>query len=405
MTLAERPGRNDPCVCGSGRKYKHCCLHRGEATPIAGEADAAALNDLGNACLAAGRTEDAIAAYRRALARRPDYVEAHYNLAAALRDWGQPEAAAASLRTALRLRPDFAAAHNSLGAALQELGEIDAAIASTRTALRLAPDYAEAHFNLHSLLLEPGRLAPSIECLQRAVALRPEEGGFRFFLGMLLEYAGDSAAAAGHFERIARGSDLDQARLDAWQYLRAAASPLPPVIGSSIQAFRLGLAAATVDGLVLEFGVRFGVSIRQIAALAGQQVHGFDSFQGLPENWHREPRASYTTRGAVPAVPKNVALHAGWFADTLPQFRERHAGPVRFMNLDCDLYSSTATVLALLADRIVPGTVMVFDEYIGHEHWRDDEFRAFEEAAARHGWRCEHLCFSFATRQVAVRIR
>jgi hypothetical protein len=20
------PGRNDPCPCGSGRKYKHCCL-------------------------------------------------------------------------------------------------------------------------------------------------------------------------------------------------------------------------------------------------------------------------------------------------------------------------------------------------------------------------------------------
>ncbi|MCE2482866.1 MAG: SEC-C domain-containing protein [Alphaproteobacteria bacterium] len=21
-------GRNDPCPCGSGRKYKHCCLGR-----------------------------------------------------------------------------------------------------------------------------------------------------------------------------------------------------------------------------------------------------------------------------------------------------------------------------------------------------------------------------------------
>jgi hypothetical protein len=26
-----RPGRNDPCPCGSGRKYKRCCLERDAA--------------------------------------------------------------------------------------------------------------------------------------------------------------------------------------------------------------------------------------------------------------------------------------------------------------------------------------------------------------------------------------
>jgi hypothetical protein len=23
--VSNRPGRNDPCTCGSGKKYKHCC--------------------------------------------------------------------------------------------------------------------------------------------------------------------------------------------------------------------------------------------------------------------------------------------------------------------------------------------------------------------------------------------
>ena len=155
---------------------------------------------------------------------------------------------------------------------------------------------------------------------------------------------------------------------------------------------------------MLEFGVRFGASIRQIAALARQDVHGFDSFQGLPEDWHRESRGSYTTGGVLPEVPENVFLHAGWFEDTLPRFLERHPGAVRFINIDCDLYSSTATVLELLADRIGPGTVIVFDEYLGYEHWREDEFRAFQEAVARRGWAYELLCFSFSTKQVAVRI-
>ena len=34
-------GRNDPCHCGSGRKYKHCCLDKDEATARAASADAA----------------------------------------------------------------------------------------------------------------------------------------------------------------------------------------------------------------------------------------------------------------------------------------------------------------------------------------------------------------------------
>jgi len=41
-------------------------------------------------------------------------------------------------------------------------------------------------------------------------------------------------------------------------------------------------------------GATFGPA-SLIAALAKQPVHGFDSFQGLPEDWHAEPRGSYST--------------------------------------------------------------------------------------------------------------
>jgi hypothetical protein len=39
---APRPGRNEPCHCGSGRKYKHCCLEKDEAAEAAARAKAAA---------------------------------------------------------------------------------------------------------------------------------------------------------------------------------------------------------------------------------------------------------------------------------------------------------------------------------------------------------------------------
>jgi hypothetical protein len=37
-----RPGRNEPCHCGSGRKYKQCCLPKDEAEAATVRAAAAA---------------------------------------------------------------------------------------------------------------------------------------------------------------------------------------------------------------------------------------------------------------------------------------------------------------------------------------------------------------------------
>jgi hypothetical protein len=39
-----RPGRNEPCHCGSGKKYKQCCLAKDEAAAAKARADAAAAN-------------------------------------------------------------------------------------------------------------------------------------------------------------------------------------------------------------------------------------------------------------------------------------------------------------------------------------------------------------------------
>jgi hypothetical protein len=41
VTAGQAPGRNDPCHCGSGRKYKHCCLEKDEAAAREARAKAA----------------------------------------------------------------------------------------------------------------------------------------------------------------------------------------------------------------------------------------------------------------------------------------------------------------------------------------------------------------------------
>jgi hypothetical protein len=141
-------------------------------------------------------------------------------------------------------------------------------------------------------------------------------------------------------------------------------------------------------GLILEFGVFKGATIRRIAdSCAGEKVFGFDSFRGLPERWVGSRNASTTmdVGGNLPSVPSNVTLIAGWFDDTLPKFLGQNPGPVGFLHIDCDIYSSTKTVFDALKDRLAPGCVIVFDEFFGYHGFKRHEYRAFHEFIAETG--------------------
>jgi len=162
----------------------------------------------------------------------------------------------------------------------------------------------------------------------------------------------------------------------------------------------------TLDGIVAEFGVNEGGSITYIAKrMAKQIIHGFDSFEGLPEGWSGNTMAAgyFNRDGKLPKVPSNVRLHPGWFSDSLPRFVADNSGPVAFLHVDCDLYSSTACIFEHLGDRVVPGTVIVFDEYFNYPAWQTHEHRAFREFITRLGKSFEYISYSF--KQVAVIMR
>jgi len=159
------------------------------------------------------------------------------------------------------------------------------------------------------------------------------------------------------------------------------------------------------DGLYCEFGVYTGATINHIAGHAPQQtIHGFDSFEGLPETWRTGFAEGAFTMSGLPRVRKNVELHKGWFDQSLPVWAEAHPGPVAFLHLDADLYSSTKTVFDLLGDRIVPGTVIQFDEYFNYPGWQDGEFKAFGEFVDSREVEFEYLGYCNQHEQVSVRI-
>jgi tetratricopeptide (TPR) repeat protein len=101
-------------------------------------------NDLGTARAMQGRLDDAIIAFERELQNNPGSAEAHGNLANALRLQDRLPEAIAHFEEALRLRPTFAEGHHNLGLALLALGQRERAIACFHEALALKPNYSAA---------------------------------------------------------------------------------------------------------------------------------------------------------------------------------------------------------------------------------------------------------------------
>ncbi|MBP2302901.1 class I SAM-dependent methyltransferase [Azospirillum picis] len=284
------------------------------------------------------------------------------------------------------------------------LGDDDEALAHFDALLADDPEHAAAWFGSHAQALHRHGPDEALRRLRRATRCGGANGKYWGYLAATLRLLGrdgeaDAVEAAEIGDNPKRRPLPDGARA----LLPHLAADFR-LFGNSARLLRHALACAGLPGLVLEFGVRRGTSLDHIAEAAGQDVHGFDSFEGLPEGWVNSPRGVLTTGRQLPRVRGNARLHVGWFEDSLPPFLADTPGPLRFANVDSDIYASARTVLGALADRVRPGSVIVFDEYIGNRSWRDDEYRAFQEFAAETGLRYEYFAASPYTKQVAVRV-
>ena len=148
------------------------------------------------------------------------------------------------------------------------------------------------------------------------------------------------------------------------------------------------------DGLWLEFGVFRGHTLGLISKWKNQYcgangslpVHGFDTFEGLPTNWRPGyPAGAFSAGGPNIAVPENARLVKGLFIDTLPGFLRQMDNttgshtPVSFVHVDCDIYEGTRDVFFLLQNRLVKGTIIIFDELFNYPEYEKHEIKALYE--------------------------
>jgi Tfp pilus assembly protein PilF len=327
------------------------------------------------------------------------------NLAAVLHEQGRPAEACAVLYPHLQGGEDcplgwHPVGWNTLGVSLLAQGLVAEAAGCFQRAHQQDSSNPLPLVHLHGALFDDQDTTLARRALEAAAAVAPTDPATRFHLGVIWGLLSPDAAKRHHAVLPPAAAPWQS----SWAFFLENRDKETRVFGCTASTLRFAAALAHVQGLVLEFGVRFGTSLRVLQAAVDQTVHGFDTFTGLPEDWHTMPKGAYSTGGRVPELGPTMPLHPGLFADTLPGFLDAHPGPARLVHVDCDLYGATLDALRPLAERVGPGTVLVFDEYLMNPHWREDEHRAFTEVAAALGWRFRYAAVSFVTNQAVVEI-
>jgi len=152
--------------------------------------------------------------------------------------------------------------------------------------------------------------------------------------------------------------------------------------------FEYSLPLCDKNGLFLEFGVWKGRTINLCAdILPDTTFYGFDSFEGLPEEWIIKntndlgikkskivPKGHFALN-SFPEVRNNVKLVKGFYNQSLVPWIEENLTDdsyISWLHLDADLYSSTIYILEKLNKYIVPGTIIRCDELVD---WRLEGFK------------------------------
>jgi predicted O-linked N-acetylglucosamine transferase (SPINDLY family) len=208
----QKLGRNDLCSCGSGKKYKQCCMNKAgakspQANPGPSKANIAlalkqaslafqsgdmqgavslcqnilrvdpsnevALNLLGILAYMSGQNQVAIQLLNKAVDRKPDYADAHNNLAEVYRASGDVKSAIHHLQTAIKIKPNHIDALVNYGNALQDINEHETSLDMYRQVLDINPKHLGALSNTANLLQQLNRHHEAIEIYQKLIAIDP----------------------------------------------------------------------------------------------------------------------------------------------------------------------------------------------------------------------------------------
>ena len=317
------------------------------------------------------------------------------NLGLALKDLGLLERAEEIFTSLLSQEKDFVPALINYGNLLNDGARLSEAQTQFVKAIEVNPDNALVYWNLHSLSQDRDTARSILElCLSKD----PANELANITLAGLLAFEGNSS----HLRQLADNGYRDNPLVRSIEWIMSLPE-LPQIHFNRWALFDAAVARADRSRPMYEFGVWMGNSFRYLidSFPAG---FGFDTFEGLPENWHGLPPGTYSSFGQVPNI-LGADFITGEFRDTLPGFFGETRPMAGLINFDADLYSSTMTALTHAAPVIDDRTVLIFDELIVNRNWEQDEFRALREFCEAEKLSFEVFAVSLFTKQAACLLR
>ena len=369
----------------------------------------------------------------------PNSVYPHYALGTAFSKIGENDKAVYHCRRFLEIDPvacdakfkedNLATVYNNLAVSLKTLGFLDQAEIEFTEALRLDDQFAAAYNNYGNLLNDKARLPEARQCFMRAIEINPEDhiaywnlhatsknmGEAQsiieaciskcptdeiaiFTLAGLRAFNGDRRA----FEELLEYGFKDEPLVRSIEWILSLPQ-MPEIHFNRWSIYDHAIELSDNQRAFYEFGVWMGDSFKYLVP-SFSSGFGFDSFQGLPEDWGVVPRGTYSSRGRVPDI-EGAEFIVGEFASTLPQFFDSKRPMAGLINFDADLYSSTITALSNARPVIDHETTLVFDEFIVNNNWEQDEFKALNEFCEANGFKYEVVAVSLFTKQVLCRLK
>jgi tetratricopeptide (TPR) repeat protein len=354
-----------------------------------------AYNNLGNIFQKLKKSQKAKECYEKAIEINPNYIPAYNNLGAIFNVSGEYQKAKDCYEKAIKVNPNYADARYNLGTIFDNLGEYRKAKECFEKVIEIDPNYTGAYWNLHGTAPD---INEALLILKKLYKINNKHTKAKIMISALEGYKGNF----NMFNDILKSSNSNHpyTRSIKWVF---SLPKLPKIFFNRWFFFDAVIKLTDNSRPFYEFGVWNGVSFQYLIDTF-KKGFGFDTFNGIPEDWHNEPKGSYSSFGVVPKIEGGEFI-VGKFEDTLSGFFSKEKPMASLINFDADLYSSTLCALNNSNKVIDEKTILIFDELILNDKWEEDEFKALNEFCDNLGYNYEVIAISFFSKQVAVKIK
>ena len=376
---------------GEHQKAKNCFEKIIEIKPNHAEAH----NNLGNVFKELGEHQKAKECFEKAIVINPNYVSSYYNLGLTNRILGEFQKAIGCFEKAIEIDPNYFVAYNNLGNIYAEQAKNQKAKNCYEKTIEINPNYVIAYWNLHGTA---SNIEEALSILKRSYKIDNQDTKAKIMISALKSYKG----SFNYFDTVLSSSNSGHplTRSIKWVF---SLPKLPKLFFNREDFFDSMTVLSENSRPFYEFGVWNGTSFQYLINTF-KKGFGFDTFNGLPEDWHNETKGTYSSFGIVPKIEGGEFI-VGKFEDTLPIFFSKERPLASLINFDADLYSSTLCALNYSNKVIDEKTILIFDEFIMNENWEQDEYKALNEFCDKLGFSYDVIAVSFFTKQVAVRLK